>query len=768
MPLSPGTRLAQYEILEPIGSGGMGEVYRARDSRLDRDVAIKVMAPHIASDPDMRRRFETEARAIAALSHPSILAIHELAVVEGVPVAVMELLEGETLRERLKKGTVGWNDAVRIAAAVADGLAAAHARGVIHRDLKPENLFLTSDGAVKILDFGLALQRLDVASMSSDSPTLLRTAEHTVLGTLGYMSPEQVRGERVDGRADIFALGCVLYEMLSGRVLFTGSTPQEVIARLLHDSVPDLTGIDPLAPVELRMILTRSISRMPERRFDSAHDLAMALRALVSGSITAHAGKKPRSKGKSLGVLPFVNAGADPSTEYLTDGITENIINSLSQLGGLRVVPRSLVFRYKGVQSDPATIGLAINARTILTGRVNQQSDHVNIQAELVDTHTESQLWGEQFRLKISELPNVQQEIAWQISEALRLKLTGAQKKKLRSRASVDPEAYQEYLRGRFFFNSWSPDGFRKALEHFERAIERDPTYAAAYAGLGDTIGCMSYYGFLTPDVGFPRAQAAAENAIRLDPELADAHGTLALGSLFYRWNWEESERHFKKSIALNPKLASLRAFYAIFLSTAGRHDEAIAEALTGRQLDPLSPLVNMSVGWALHFAGRQEEVVADLLRSRELLRGEARDEPGSVLIVAYELLGRFEDAARTAMNSKCFGIPVDGEALLAAWRQRGATGYWQERLAALDRGAPTALPLIHFNYAVVLAQLGRLDEAVDHLTKLVDMRHGAAVFFAVDSALAPLFGHPGFENLLTRIGAPRPPRASARHTAQQ
>jgi serine/threonine protein kinase len=768
MPLAAGARLAQYEILEPIGAGGMGEVYRARDSRLDRVVAIKVMAPHVAADPEMRRRFETEARAIAALSHPSIVAIYELAVVDEVPLAVMELLEGQSLRERMKSGPLPWRDAAGIAASIADGLAAAHARGVVHRDLKPENVFLTVDGTVKILDFGLALHRRGPAS---DGPTLGHTAANLVMGTFGYMSPEQVTGDRVDSRTDIFALGCVLYEMVTGKPRFGSGTPQEIIARLLNDTGTERQDVESLTPRELGAIVARCTERVAARRFEAASDVALALRALVSGPVLGALGdesggsvsvsRKNRVRGKSLAVLPFVNSGADPSIEYLTDGITESIINSLSQLGGLRVVPRSLVFRYKGLQTDPSIIGLTLNARTILTGRVSQQGELLTIQAELVDTGTESQLWGDQFKPKLTDLPNVQQEIAWQISEALRLKLSGAQKKKLQRRSAVNPDAYQEYLRGRHHFNSWSPDGFRKALEHFERAIERDPAFAPAYAGLGDTIGCMSYYGVVRPEEGFPRAHAAAQKAIALDPELADAHGTLALGSLFYRWDWAGAERLFKKSIALNPSLASVRAFHAILLSTTGQHDEAIAEARVGRQLDPLSPLVNMSVGWTLFFAGHLDQVVSELHRTRELLRGEAREEPGSVLMVAYELLGEFEDAARVAMNARCFGVPQDGEALLKAWREGGRDAYWNERLAALDRAAPTALPLIHFGYGVVLTQLGRLEEAVGHLQKMVDLHHGGAVFFAVDPALAPLRGHASFEALLTRIGAPRPPTAS-------
>jgi serine/threonine protein kinase/tetratricopeptide (TPR) repeat protein len=766
--LSPGSRIAQYEVVGSIGAGGMGEVYRAKDSRLGRDVAIKVMAPHVAADPEMRRRFETEARAIAALSHSSIVAIHELAVVDDVPVAVMELLEGQTLRERMRAGALPWREAAQIASMISDGLAAAHARGIVHRDLKPENVFLTTDGAVKILDFGLALQRHALPSLGSEGPTRAFTAAHVVLGTFGYMSPEQVTGDRVDARTDIFALGCVLYEMVSGRPRFAGSTPQELVLRLMHESVSDLTDVEALGPRELGAIIGRCTERLPSKRFESASDVASSLRALLSGSAIGSSigrGRRTRLRGKSIAVLPFVNTGADPSIEYLTNGITESIINSLSQLGGLRVVPRSLVFRYSGQQADPAAIGLALNVRTILTGRVSQQGEQLTIQAELVDTSTESQIWGDQFRPKLTELPNVQHEIAWQISEALRLKLTGAQKKKLKLRATVDPQAYQEYLRGRHFFNSWTPEGFRRALEHFERAIDLDPTYAPAYAGFGDTIGCMSYYGLVPPEDGFPRAQAAAHKAVSLDPDLADAHATLALGSLFFLWDWEAAERQYKRSIELNPALASTRAFYAIMLSTAGRHEEALEQARTGRQLDPLSPLVNMCVGWVLFFAGRCEDAILELKTMREVLRAEARDEPGSVIIVASEVVGRFEDAARMAMTSMCFGVPLDGEALLRAWRERGTEGYWNERLAALDR-APAPHSLIHYSYAVVLAQLGRKEEAHQHLQILVDLHHGSPVFFRVDPALWPLKGHPGFEALTKRIGAPLPPRVSTPHTA--
>jgi serine/threonine-protein kinase len=690
-----------------------------------------------------------------------VLTLYDVGTWDGRPYLVMELLEGETLRARIGRGVCPWRDGVRIGAAIAEGLTAAHARGVIHRDLKPENIFLTADGAVKILDFGLALQRLDNPGDASDSPTIAHTTAGTVLGTFGYMSPEQVTGDRVDGRSDIFALGCVLYEMLTGRRLFAGRTPQEIIARLLHDSVPDLTGIDASVPQELRSIVSRAVEREISRRFDSAQDLAMALRALESGSAsTSSISRRPRARGKSLAVLPFVSQGVDSSLEYLTDGITESVINSLSQLGGVRIVPRSLVFRYKGLQTDPATIGLALNARTILTGRVVQQNDVLNIQVELVDTSTESQLWGEQFRQKTSDLVTVQEEIAWQISEALRLKLTGAQKTRLKKRHTASAAASQEYLRGRFEWNNWTADGFRRAIDHFEQAIAHDPTYAVAYAGVADSYGAMAYYGFVPPDVGYPRAREAAAHALRLDPENAEAHASIALVDLLWRFDWASAEPEFTTALRLNPQLAVAHATYSLYLTTVGRHDEAIQESRTAQSLDPLSLLVNMTVCWALHFANRAEEAVRETRRTRELSPGF--QEAGNLLMHLYELLGRFEDAARIPLEQPIYGVHMDGDALLQAFKAGGKDAYLRKRLDILKQQAPQAPPGIHYGFASIHARLGETDEALDHLEKLVDSRASSSVFVGVDPCLQSIRSDPRMLALLTRLGVPR---VSAPHT---
>jgi len=759
MALTKGQRLAQYEILSPLGSGGMGEVYRARDLRLDREVAIKVMAEHVAADPEMRRRFETEAKAVAALSHPGILSIYELVNVDGIPVAVMELLEGESLRQRLRRGPLEWRDAVRIAASVAEGLAAAHAKGVVHRDLKPDNVFLTAAGPVKILDFGLALQRLDPAAV-----TMAQTAQGVILGTFGYMSPEQVLGERVDGRSDVFAAGCVLYEMLTARPLFTGATPQEIIAGVIHDRTGEIGDFDPGAPAELRAIVVRAIARDPARRFQSAQDLGMALRGLLTGSTGSGVTRTPRRRGKSLAVLPFVNAGADPLLEHVADGITESIINSLSQLSGIRVVPRSLAFRYKGLQADPATVGLALNARTILTGRVTQYGDTLNIQAELVDTRTESQLWGEQFRQSVRDLLTVQEEISWQISEALRLKLTGEQKKKLRKRATVNPDAYQEYLRGRYHWNNFSPDSLRRAREHFERAVALDPGYALAYAGLGDTFGAMAYYGHILPAEGFPRASAAARRALELDAEVADAHVTLGIERLFWGWDRAAAELELQTAIRQNSNLALAHAVYGLILAVGRRNEEALKAARHARELDPLSLFINVGVAWIHHFGGRPADAIRTALNAREIFPGF--EEAGNVLTASYEALGRYEEAAAIIAQQPCWGFRLDAGALLDAFRREGPKGYWRTRLELTDAQSATASPVIHFARAIVHCQLGETDEALHDVERMIDEHIGACVFLGVDPTLAALHDHPRYQAALRRVGVDPQHMASAAHTA--
>jgi serine/threonine protein kinase len=482
--LTIGSRLGPYEILAPLGRGGMGEVYRARDVRLGREVAVKVLPEHVATDPDRKARFEQEARAVAVLAHPNILVLHDFGAEAGVTFAVTELLEGETLRQRLGGGALPWRKAVEIGVALADGMAAAHAKGVIHRDLKPENIFLTADGRVKILDFGLArvappLAETPAAETVTYHEPLGQTDPGTVMGTVGYMSPEQVRGLTVDARTDLFALGCVLYEMVAGRRAFAAQTGADTLAAILHHDPPELEESGKTVPPEAEQVIRHCLEKNPEQRFQSARDLAFALRALLSGSDvaapqrdTAPQPLEPRRRPRkvrarksvdSLAVLPLT--GADSGTEYLSDGITDSLIQTLSQLPGLRVMARSTVFRYKGKDVDAQEVGRALGVRAVLTGQLVQRGQRLTIQTELVDVQDGSRLWGERYDREMADILAVEKAMAQEIAEKLRLRLTGEQRKQIGRPVTQSTEAYQCYLKGRYYWNKRTEDGLKKSIK---------------------------------------------------------------------------------------------------------------------------------------------------------------------------------------------------------------------------------------------------------------------------------------------------------------
>ncbi len=460
MPLAPGTHLGPYEISGPIGAGGMGEVYRARDARLDRDVAVKVLPEHLSADSQALARFERETKAVASLSHPSILAIFDVGLTDGTSYAVTELLEGETLRVPLRRGALSWRKAAEIATAIAEGLAAAHSKGVIHRDLKPENIFLTSDGRVKILDFGLA--RVQASSGQEETVTRGLTEAGMLMGTAGYMSPEQVRGVPAGPSSDIFSLGCVLYEMVAGQRAFRGQTLAEAVSAILRDAPPELTISSAQIPAELQRIVSHCLEKNLEQRFQSARDLAFALRAVLNSGSVPSTPAEPAKHANSIAVLPFANASRDQDTDYFCDGITESIINSLAQLSQLKVTPRSTVFRYKGKDADAQTTGRELNVRVVLTGRVMQRGETLVVSAELVDFAEGSQLWGERFNRKVADIFDLEEEIARRISQSLRVKLTGEEQRRLGKRYTENSEAYQLYLRGRHHWIKRTVEGMKR------------------------------------------------------------------------------------------------------------------------------------------------------------------------------------------------------------------------------------------------------------------------------------------------------------------
>ncbi len=626
MALATGSRIGAYEILAPLGAGGMGEVYRARHHQLEREVAVKVLPSRLLGDEGAQKRFAREARILATLSHPNILAIYDF-VSEGDQYCVVaELLEGETLRSRLSGGILQWRRATEIGVRVAEGLAAAHARGVIHRDLKPDNVFLTSDGRVKVLDFGLA-RALPFASPDDETaPTAVHlTQPGTVLGTVGYMSPEQARGVAADGRSDVFSLGCVLYEMVAGRAPFERETAAETIAAILKEDPPYLTGSGELVPAEVERVLLHCLEKSAERRFQTARDLVFALDALLKGSgaaQTPYPGKRSGRRSRSidtLAVLPFTNATGDPDAEYLSDGITETLINSLSQLPRLRVTARTTVFRYKGRSLPPQMIGQDLGVRAVLTGTLAQRGETLVMQVDLVDAADGAQLWGEQFNRQGAELFVMQEELAQRILDKLRLRLTGEEKKKVAKRHTQNVQAYQLYMKGRFCWNRRTPESFRQAIEYFNQATQLDPGYALAHSGLADCFSLLSFYGALPARVGYQRARASAARALELDDALAEAHASLAYALLYHGWDGEGAERAFQRALALNPGYATARQWHAQMLMAQGKLDLALEEIRKAQELDPLSFVISASLGMVLYSLRRFDEAVREHRNTLEL-----------------------------------------------------------------------------------------------------------------------------------------------------
>jgi serine/threonine-protein kinase len=747
MALARGTHLGAYEILGPLGAGGMGQVYRARDTRLDRQVAVKVLAEHLTNSPSALARFELEAKAVAALSHPNILAIHDFGVEAGVPYAVVELLDGQTLREHMA-GPLPVRRTLEIGAALADGLAAAHAKGIVHRDLKPENVFLTRDGHVKILDFGLARTEASPLASASEAPT---ATDHgrAIVGTPGYMSPEQVRGLVADARSDIFSLGCVLYELLAGRRAFDGRSPAEVMSAILRDDPAPLAPHD--VPAELERVVAHCLEKLPEQRFQSARDLAFDLRALQQ---TARATIEPSGDAPldSLAVLPFDNLGPDSSTEYLSDGIAESVLFALSKLGSLRVMARSTVFRYKDQPLDPRRIGRELDVRAVLTGRVVQRGDALSVQAELVEVANGWLLWGERYERRLADALAIQEEIAGEISRQLRLTLSGDERAHLARRPTQDSAAYQLYLKGRYHWNKRTAEAIRRSIELFRQATDLDPTYALAWAGLADAFTLLERYGVAPPDEAMPRARAAALRAIESDDRLAEVHTSLGIIRTYYDWDWAGAESCFRRALELRPGYATAHHWFAWFLSAMARHEEALVHIRTARKLDPLSSIINTNVGSLLYFARRHEEALGETAKvvADEPAFAVAHQWRGRVL----EALGRFDEAL--AAHRAALGLlGEDPESYANLAHACARAGRADEARSLLDelQGLSRRRYVSPYWIAMVHLGLGERDAALAWLQRAVEARFDWVTDLAVEPAFDPLRSDARFQALLGTIG---------------
>src|SRR3989441_1177634 len=650
--LPVNSNISHYRILSKLGAGGMGEVYLAEDTQLGRRVAIKFLSPELVADEQANKRLIKEARAAATLDHPNICAIYEVGEAEGRSFIAMQYVEGETLDIRIKRKPLDSSESLSIACQVADALSDAHAHGIIHRDIKPSNIIITARGQAKVMDFGLARMTTGATDSEAETQSLL-TTPGAVIGTVPYMSPEQVRGEPVDARSDIFSFGVTLYEMLCGRQPFASESAAATASAILTHEPAPLARYCADAPEELQRIIRKSLEKDREQRYQSARELSIDLKNLQRDSdvraLTAAARTSPRpavfrrfafvalallslavigvgvywllGRSKtvdSIAVLPFVNVNASSDTEYLSDGITDSLINSLSQLPKLKVIARSSVFSYKGKAVNPEAVGHELNVQALVTGRITQRGDNLSISVELMDTRDKRHIWGEQYNRKISDLLAVQEEISSAISENLRLKLTVEEQKRMTKRYTENIEAYQLYFKGRYFADQLTEEGFKKAVELFHQAIEKDPNYALAYAGLAEAYWIASAK-FLTPREAMPKAREAAVKALRMDDTLAEAHTSLASVQAFYDYDLAGGEKEFKRAIELNPGSASAHQWYGWYLAVLKRADEAVKELKRAQELDPLSQIINGELGMPFFFTRQYDRATEQFKKAAEM-----------------------------------------------------------------------------------------------------------------------------------------------------
>jgi non-specific serine/threonine protein kinase len=628
MGLSPGARLGVYEIISLLGAGGMGEVYRARDPRLGRDVAIKVVPAAFSADPDRLRRFEQEARAAAALNHPNILAVYDVGTHDRQPYVVSELLDGETLNCRLARGAFSLDELFEVSVQIANALDAAHTRGIVHRDLKPANLFVTTRGQVKVLDFGLAKMRagaltgaIGLTAAQTEAHAGPRTDPGTALGTIAYMSPEQARGEPVDARSDLFSFGVVLYEMATGQSAFTGATSAVIFDAILNRVPTSVVQVNPALPLELARIIDRALEKRPEARYQHAHDLVTGLRAVQRAHdiATSHSGNRRAAVRPSIAVLPFSDMSPQHDQDYFCEGIAEELINALTAVEGLRVAARTSSFQFKGKAVDVSEIGARLKVDTILEGSIRKAGNRLRITAQLINTGDGYHLWSERYDRELDDVFVVQDEIARAIVSKLQVTLRGDPGRALVAPPTDDLEAYSLYLQGRYYWARRAEGFLQRAISCFEQAIARDASYALAHAGLADAYSTLGLYGGLPPDVAWSKAKPAAQNAIRLNNESGEAHHAMALVHWLFDWDFVAAERAFQKAIALNPSSGLSHAAFGNLLGSLGHFEQGISEATHGRALEPMSALIGVWVAFNFINARRFDMALDECRRALDL-----------------------------------------------------------------------------------------------------------------------------------------------------
>ena len=810
--LTDDSKIGHYRIISKIGAGGMGEVYLAQDTKLDRKVALKILPPEFAEDADRMSRFVREAKSASALNHPNIITIHEIGESDGTHFIATEFIDGKTLNDYKKANPLNYKSALEIVIQVASALDEAHSAGIVHRDIKPDNVMIRSNGLAKILDFGIA-KLSTPKTINEEDATAIKggTSPGMIIGTANYMSPEQAKGKVVDARTDIFSFGVVLYEMIAGQLPFEGENALEMIGAILHKEAKPLNSD---VPTEISKIINKCLRKDRNERYQTIKDVGNDLKdvkqdlefqdklersivpnqdenktqilkattldeihqtttnqtvasnpktkyfaaglltlLLAAGGFFGYKYLSPTKQIESIAVMPFVNESGNADVEYLSDGMTETLIKSLSNLPNLNVKPRSSVFRYKGKDTDMKTIGKELNVEAILNGRVVQRGEQLTLSLELVDVQNDKVLWTESYQRKQSDLVTLQSEIAKDVSTKLKSKLSGADEAKVTKTSTANPEAYQAYLKGRYYWNRRTAENLKKAIEQFKTATDRDPNYALAYAGLADCYGLLPEYAGTPTSEAIPQAKAYAERAIAIDDQLAEAHASLGL--IYQKlWKWAEAEREYKQAIELNPNYATSYHWYSVLLRNLGRVDESAQMIEKAKELDPLSIVIGSNVS-QIYMIQKDFKAMAE--NSLKLIELDPNSSGGySYLGFAYLKLGReteaianFEKAdelnnrASISLSTLGYGYAVTGKRSEA----NAIIKELEERYARKESGGG--------RIAQVYAGLSDKDKAFEWLEKDFQSRSGELPDIRWTIPYESLRDDPRFKDLLKRMGLP-------------
>jgi eukaryotic-like serine/threonine-protein kinase len=759
MRLTPGTRLGQYEIVAPLGVGGMGEVYRARDSRLGREVAVKVLPEALGSDADRLTRFEREARTVAGLNHPNIVVLYSVEEEAGVRFLTMELVEGQHLGHLVTPGGLPLARVLDLAIPLADALIAAHERGVVHRDLKPANVMVTREGRVKVLDFGLA--KLSAPEAVSDA-TLGMTAHAPisttgqVLGTVPYMAPEQIRGVAVDARTDVFAFGIVLFELVTGRRPFAGATSADIGSSILRDAPPPVHALRADLPPDLGRIIGRCLEKDPERRVQTAKDvrneLELVRRALESGGSSSPSGHAlaaaPALEVPSIAVLPFTNRSRDDEDEYFADGITEDVIAQLCKVRTLKVISRTSVMPFKKRAESLQDIAARLQVTNVLEGNIRRVGDRVRIVAQLIDAGSGQHLWAETYDRQLTDVFAIQTDVALHIAAALKAELSPNERERIRRAPTRNMQAYEQYLRGRHSLVRFTAQEMLRSIEYFDLAIAGDPGFALAYVGLAMAYTELGENGVLTRDQA-ARAVSAAAQAVALDPELGEAHCARAFARLAFQFDWVGAEADFKRALELSPNSADTYDLYGRMCSHMERFSEAIALHTRAHELDPLTHRADLAT--TLLRAGRVDDAAR---AATEALKLEPHD-PRLHATLGWALYRQQHvDEGLAELERAVAQAPAEGMWLAQLGQAYALAGVTEKARAVLRQleDPSRLMPASPYHLAYVYTGLGEQERALDYLERAFAEGTGAVIGIKGSFLLAPLRQHPRFTVLLRRI----------------